>query len=82
MPLALSLSPHPDLYQDGSEWAVGNSNSAKLIHFLKNAHYLCDFLPEILHVLQHTATSRHKINTDFGILQAVGWFILVQVCEK
>ncbi len=48
MPLALSLSPHPDLYRNGSEWAVGNSNFAKLIHFLKNAQFFMLFFFRIL----------------------------------
>ncbi|MDE5849274.1 MAG: hypothetical protein K2H38_03955, partial [Muribaculaceae bacterium] len=82
MPLALSLSPLPGLYRKGSEWAVGNSNSAKLIHFLKNAQFFMRFSSEVLHVLRHTATSRCKVNTDWGIGQEGDEFKLVHGRKK
>ena len=61
MPLALLLSPHADLYPYGSVGAVGGSNNAKLIHFLKNAQYFCDFLQNItrlFHLRCGTRTQR------------------------
>ena len=77
MPLALSLSPIPGLFRKGAEWAVGNSYSAKLIHFLKNAQFFMRFSSDVLHVLRHTATSLCKVNTDWWIGQEGDEFKLV-----